>query len=104
MTESYGFVWFLYLSAATGAFVAWWFVTLYMKNESLRIYARMVPAALLFAPASNGGENYAPAFIVALGELVSHGLMAAMAGIIPILVSLAAGVFILTLYTFWRRN
>lgn len=104
MTESYGFVWFLYVLCAGLAFAAWWGVTTFIKQPNVRIYLRLIPGVLLFVPASNGGENYAPAFIVAFGELLTNGLTAAMAGIIPILVALAVGVVLLVISEIFLRK
>lgn len=104
MTESYALVWFLYLLFAGLAYAAWWGVTHYLQKPNLRMYLRLIPATFLFVPASNGGENYAPAFMVAFGELLTNGLVAAMAGIIPILVALTLGVLALTLYAFWKAK
>ena len=105
--QTYQYTWLFYLAAALGFYFCVIKFTKYWKSIDLRNYTRMVAAVILFTPASHtvdGNFTLAPAFIVSLGELLTHGSKAAMQGVVPLMLALFLGALILTVQAFWTSK
>ncbi|WP_283787130.1 hypothetical protein QNI23_010935 [Bermanella sp. WJH001] len=92
--ETYQWAWVVYLLAAVGMYYVVVKFTKYWRNQDVKNYMRMISAVILFTPASHtldGLNALAPAYIVMLGELLTNGVIAALQGVIPILLALLLG-------------
>lgn len=99
--EYYQAAWAVYLVSAVALLFVWFRLTAVMQPGDRRQYVRLIPAVLLFTPAVNE-QALAPAFIVALGELLTNGVQAAMMGIVPLLVALLLGAILLALIALFK--
>lgn len=103
--ETYVWAWLAYLLAATGLYFVVVKLTKYWIKVDAKNYTRLAAAAILFTPASHvmdGHRTLAPAFIVTLGELLVHGLKAAMQGLVPLLFALFLGAMALSVEAYIR--
>lgn len=101
--ETFQYAWVGYLLAAIMVYWSVWKISKYWENGDVKNYFRMVSAVVLFTPASHtelGTDALAPAFIVTLGELLTHGIQAAMKGLIPLLIGLLVGAIALALQVY----
>ncbi|MGR6872973.1 hypothetical protein ACU6U9_11835 [Pseudomonas sp. HK3] len=92
--ETYLWAWVTYLLAAVGMYYVVVKFTKYWRNQDVKNYLRMVSAVVLFTPAYHtldGLDALAPAYIVMFGELFTNGTLAALQGVIPILLALLLG-------------
>ncbi len=104
---TYQYTWIAYLLAALGMYYCVVKFTKYWVHLDLRSYARLFSAVILFTPASqtvDGSSSIAPAFIIALGELLTHGVKASMQGLVPILFALFVGALLLAIQAFIKAN
>lgn len=98
--ETYQWAWVVYLLAAVGMYYVVVKFTKYWRNQDLKNYLRMISAVVLFTPASHtldGLDSLAPAYIVMLGELFTNGVLAALDGVIPLLLALLLGAIALAI-------
>lgn len=92
--DTYQWAWVAYLLAAVGMYFVVVKFTKYWINLDVKNYVRMISAVVLFTPASHtldGIPAIAPAYIVLLGELLTNGVVAALQGLIPLLLALLLG-------------
>lgn len=101
--EYYQAAWGIYLIGAFALLLVWFRLTKNMQAGDRKQYIRLIPAVLLLTPAVND-QALAPAFIVTLGELFTHGVQAAMMGIVPLLVALLLGAIILALLSLFKSK
>ncbi len=105
--DTYQWAWLVYLTAALGMYFVVVKFTKYWISEDLRNYTRLFGAAILFTPVSHTMDGHtvlAPAFIVTFGELLTHGIKAAMAGLLPLLAVLFLGAITLTAQAFYKAK